>query len=331
MSGLLGTAALDFTSTHTGSFEIPKLKFAPPSPNGFVFGFLYRFLGVVLSVIFSTIVIFTFGLLTQWQFTSSVLACQIAIIAILTFTTEYFRVHVYELHFDKQHDESEALHPSGELSNAQHSLVAKAESRTSASESESSALLLDFCLAIVASIALAPSFLLLVLLVRLETGGPSLVATTRIGKGGKSFRLLRFRLFRVVDAEGETGLRTRAKRGHASVGFATPASRYLLASGLVNLPELLNVVRGEIALTGPPALPPHRVAALSPEIRERLLRLRPGIVGVRSVRFPAKESLPLDEMIVEELRFFERAGPSDILRLQAQVLRALAWRQFRGA
>ena len=123
---------------------------------------------------------------------------------------------------------------------------------------------LDRSAALALLVLLAPVFLVLAALVWRRLGRPLVFRQTRTGLRGAPFTLLKFRSM----AEGEAPDEARL----------TQFGRRLRASGLDELPQLVNVLRGEMSLIGPRPLPPAYLAHYSPRQAQRL-RVRPGIAG----------------------------------------------------
>lgn len=127
-------------------------------------------------------------------------------------------------------------------------------------------------------VALSP--LLLVVAVAIATGspGPVFFRQERIGRHGVPFRIFKFRTMR-VDAEAVGGQLT--VEGDPRI---TRVGRFLRASKLDELPQLINVVRGEMSLVGPrPEVP--RYVALYDDDQRRVLDVRPGITDPASIRY----------------------------------------------
>jgi lipopolysaccharide/colanic/teichoic acid biosynthesis glycosyltransferase len=123
---------------------------------------------------------------------------------------------------------------------------------------------LDVAAALVLLPLLAPVFALVALAVWLRLGRPLLFVQPRAGRGGQPFTLLKFRSMRPGAAPDAERL----------CGFG----RGLRASGLDELPQLLNVLRGEMSLVGPRPLPLAYLAHYSARQAQRL-RVRPGLLG----------------------------------------------------
>lgn len=123
---------------------------------------------------------------------------------------------------------------------------------------------LDLAGAGAALLLLSPLLLATALAVRLSLGRPVLFRQERAGRGGAPFTLLKFRSMR--EGPGEDAARL------------TPFGRHLRASALDELPQLLNVLRGEMSLVGPRPLPAAYTARYTVRQRQRL-RVRPGLAG----------------------------------------------------
>jgi lipopolysaccharide/colanic/teichoic acid biosynthesis glycosyltransferase len=133
-----------------------------------------------------------------------------------------------------------------------------------------------------------PILLILAVLIRLDSPGPALFRQVRRGRGGRPFRLLKFRTM-VVDAERRLVDLEPSNESAGGVLFklhhdprVTRLGRFLRHSSLDELPQLINVVRGEMSLVGPRPLQLRdceRLAAADPRGYVRRLRVRPGLTG----------------------------------------------------
>lgn len=142
----------------------------------------------------------------------------------------------------------------------------------------------DVILSVLALVVLSPLLLLVGLLVRLTSRGPVLYRAQRVGRDGVPFVLLKFRTM-VSDADRHGPAITTA--GDSRV---TPVGRLLRRAKLDELPQLVNVLRGEMSLVGPRPEAPRYVELYTPAQRE-ILRVRPGITSPASLRFRHEESL----------------------------------------
>lgn len=143
-------------------------------------------------------------------------------------------------------------------------------------------------------VAASPIMLVAALLVRASSRGPVLFRQFRVGHGGKNFTLLKFRT--MADRRPEPGLAV-TRRNDPRVTFV---GRFLRKFKLDELPQLVNIVRGEMSLVGPRPDVPGYYALLAPELRTVLL-VRPGATGAATLRFRNEEGLlaqvPQDELL----------------------------------
>lgn len=121
-------------------------------------------------------------------------------------------------------------------------------------------------------------------LIRLDSPGPIFFRQERIGLRGKSFKIFKFRTMR-VDADKLGGQLTVG--GDPRI---TRAGRFLRKSKLDELPQLFNVLQGEMSLVGPRPEVPKYVALYTPEQR-RVLEVRPGITDLASIEFRDENDL----------------------------------------
>ncbi len=132
--------------------------------------------------------------------------------------------------------------------------------------------LLDFLLASLGMLCVMPVFILVAILIRLDTPGPIFFRQRRVGQYGKPFHIFKFRT--MVDGAHKMGSRLTVKRDPR----VTRLGKLLRWSKLDELPQLLNVMRGEMSMIGPRPEDPHFVQYYSP-LQRQVLSLRPGIVG----------------------------------------------------
>ena len=129
-----------------------------------------------------------------------------------------------------------------------------------------------------ALVALAPALAAIAAAIRLGSPGPVLYRGVRAGRGGRPFDMLKFRT--MVDGAERMGVSSTAEDDRR----ITRVGRFLRRIKLDELPQLLNVLRGEMSLVGPRPQVPWAVARYSPEER-RVLSVRPGITDPASLRF----------------------------------------------
>lgn len=142
---------------------------------------------------------------------------------------------------------------------------------------------LDLSLAVPAIILLAPLLLAIAIAVRLSMGPPVLFRHERVGRDGRVFRLLKFRSMRSSPA----GAPEITSAGDARV---TPLGRLLRRIKLDELPQLFNVIRGEMSLVGPRPEVSRYVALYTAEQR-RVLEAPPGLTDPASLTFRDEEEI----------------------------------------
>lgn len=133
-------------------------------------------------------------------------------------------------------------------------------------------------------ILLSPLLLILAVWVMLDSRGPALYRGPRVGKEGRPIHIFKFRTMVHDAAYNGTGLTTR------NDARITRAGRVLRRTKLDELPQLLNVLYGEMSLVGPRPEDPRYVDFYTPE-QLRVLEVKPGLTGVASLQFRNEESL----------------------------------------
>lgn len=159
-----------------------------------------------------------------------------------------------------------------------------------------------------------PLLLLLIVVVRLTSRGPGIYRQTRVGLAGRHFQLYKLRSMR-VDAEAGTGAVWAQLRGDPRV---TPFGRFLRATHLDELPQLFNVLNGEMGLVGPrPERPEftHKLALEIPGYMERHA-VRPGITGLAQINLPPDTDLDsVRRKLLLDLQYIRTGGLSVDLRI----------------
>lgn len=148
-----------------------------------------------------------------------------------------------------------------------------------------------------------PFMVLVALAVWLETGAPIFYSQTRVGQGGRTFEVVKFRSMR-VDAEGDGKARWATKNDDRT----TRVGRFIRLTRLDELPQLFNVLRGDMSFVGPRPERPQFVDQLNQEIRYYDIRhsVKPGLTGWAQLRYPygasvrdAEEKLKFDLFYVK--------------------------------
>ncbi len=161
--------------------------------------------------------------------------------------------------------------------------------------------LLDIVIATAALVVLAIPLLVIGLLVRLTSRGPALFRQERMGIDGSRFSIMKFRSM-VDDAERDSGpVWTRANDARV-----TPLGRFLRRSNLDELPQLWNVLRGDMSLVGPRPERPHFVEQFKQRIPQYMLRhkVKAGMTGWAQVN-GWRGDTALDKRIEYDLYYIE--------------------------
>ncbi|HVN22937.1 MAG TPA: sugar transferase [Syntrophorhabdales bacterium] len=151
--------------------------------------------------------------------------------------------------------------------------------------------LFDISLSSLGLIVSLPLWLIIPLAIKSEDGGPIFYFQDRTGKGGRIFKLLKFRSM-IVDAEKETG----AIQATADDPRVLKIGRLLRATAMDELPQLVNILKGDMSFVGPRALRPHEQEVFGRKDvlaidqipgHDRRLTVTPGLTGLAQVYLPA--------------------------------------------
>jgi lipopolysaccharide/colanic/teichoic acid biosynthesis glycosyltransferase len=181
----------------------------------------------------------------------------------------------------------------------------------------------DVALAGAALVVASPLLGLAALAVKLEDGGPVLYRQTRVGRDGEDFELLKLRTM-VVGAE-TMGAGLAVNEGDSRI---TRVGRALRKLSLDELPQLWNVVRGDMSVVGPRPTLRYQVERYTPHQRRRL-DVKPGITGWAQVH--GRASLPWEERIELDVWYVEHRSPRLELKILAKTPLALFGGTYKGA
>ncbi|MCR4337394.1 MAG: exopolysaccharide biosynthesis polyprenyl glycosylphosphotransferase [Candidatus Omnitrophica bacterium] len=147
---------------------------------------------------------------------------------------------------------------------------------------------IDILLSLLALIILSPIALLIALLIKCTSSGPIFFTQIRVGREGKLFEMYKFRSMK-VNAEKESGP-VWAKENDPRL---IPVGKFLRKSHLDEIPQFINVLRGDMSIVGPRPERPVFVEKLSNEIQDYKYRLnvKPGITGLAQVRHRYDETI----------------------------------------
>jgi lipopolysaccharide/colanic/teichoic acid biosynthesis glycosyltransferase len=142
---------------------------------------------------------------------------------------------------------------------------------------------LDVLLAALGLVLLSPLLAFIALRVKLDAPGPVFFRQERVGRGGRLFRIHKFRTMRA----------TGSGPGITAAGDAriTASGRWLRRSKLDELPQLLDVLRGDMSLVGPRPEVPRYMALYPDAVRRAVLSVRPGMTDRAAIEFRDEERL----------------------------------------
>jgi len=184
---------------------------------------------------------------------------------------------------------------------------------------------LDVFVSLVAIIVLSPVAALLAVAIRLDTPGPIIFWQQRAGRGGRPFRMFKFRT--MIDGAEDmlAELVTFDKLDEPMFKLrddprVTRVGRILRRTSLDELPQLINVLRGEMSLVGPRPEQIDLVSRYSPEERVRLA-VKPGLTG--PMQISGRGELTLDERVAVEREYIENLTLGRDLRILAMTMSAV--------
>jgi lipopolysaccharide/colanic/teichoic acid biosynthesis glycosyltransferase len=172
----------------------------------------------------------------------------------------------------------------------------------------------DLVLSAIAGVLLAPVLVCLAILVRLNLGSPVLFTQVRPGFKGRPFRIIKFRT--MLDRSDASG------RPLSDKERLTPFGRFLRSTSLDELPELWNVIRGEMSLVGPRPLLMEYLELYSPE-QMRRHDVLPGITGWAQVN--GRNAITWEQKFALDAWYADHRS----LWLDATILALTAWRVLR--
>jgi len=145
--------------------------------------------------------------------------------------------------------------------------------------------LLDIAGSICGLLLLWPLMCIIAIFVWLDSPGPMVFKQVRVGLRGRIFTIYKFRTMYVAGKDRVAGITV------AGDTRITPSGRILRKLKLDELPQLLNVLRGEMSLVGPRPELPEYVRLYPPESYQRVLSVRPGITDLASIEFRSEEAV----------------------------------------
>lgn len=182
--------------------------------------------------------------------------------------------------------------------------------------------LLDLALLVPALLIAVPIIAVVALLVLADSGRPVFFRQRRVGRGGVPFQILKFRTMR-PDSE-RSGLLTTGDDDRV-----TRLGRRLRRLKLDELPQLWNVLRGDMSFVGPRPEVERYVALYPPELKARILALRPGITDLASIEFRNEsdlmrngdpERIYVEHILPAKLAYYARYCEERSLRMDLAII-----------
>jgi exopolysaccharide production protein ExoY len=198
---------------------------------------------------------------------------------------------------------------------------------------------LDILLVLLAAPGVGALFLAVGFYIKLVSRGPILFVQERVGFGGRRFRCLKFRTMRADNSSGvhvshltELMKSNRPMQKLDAIGDTRiiPLGRLLRASGLDEVPQLINVLRGEMSLVGPRPCTPYEYGLYRPWHKERCTVL-PGLTGLWQVN--GKNKTTFEQMMRLDIRYARTPSLGQDLKIIAWTIPALlgqVWDQWQN-
>ena len=168
--------------------------------------------------------------------------------------------------------------------------------------------IIDVCGSIVGIILVSPLLLTIMIIIKIDSKGPIIFSQERVGRDGKHFKMYKFRSMK-LDAESELDY-LKEKNEMSGPMFkmredprVTKIGKFIRRTSMDELPQLINVLKGEMSLVGPRPSLPNEVSEFEPWMLQRL-QVKPGLTCYWQVRgrndIGFKEWMELDCKYVEE-------------------------------
>jgi len=188
----------------------------------------------------------------------------------------------------------------------------------------------DVTICVLLLVTLAPLFLMIALLIKLTSPGPVFFRQTRMGHGKRPFEILKFRtmvqnaehLMAQVEHLNETQGPTFKLKNDPRI---TPAGKFLRKTSLDEIPQLINVVVGEMSLVGPRPLPLRDYEGFSQDWHRRRFSVKPGITCLWQIM--GRSSIGFDEWMALDMRYIDQWSVWLDIKILFQTIPAV----FRGS
>jgi len=166
----------------------------------------------------------------------------------------------------------------------------------------------DFLFCFILLIILSPVFLIISIMIKTDTKGPVYFKQRRIGRLNRHFDIIKFRTMR-ADAPGDVPSANLKNPGE----YITKTGKFLRRTSLDELPQIINVIKGDMSLIGPRPALYNQYDLIAARDRANLHRLYPGITGLAQVN--GRDELPIPKKVKFDTEYAERMS----LALDAKI------------
>ena len=180
--------------------------------------------------------------------------------------------------------------------------------------------LFDMAASGIGLLLLAPLLLALAVWIKCDSAGPVFFLQERVGLHGKLFRIIKFRSMRQNNSGPQITVGADAR--------ITRSGRFIRAYKLDELPQLINVLLGDMSLVGPRPEVPRYVALYPADVRDEVLSVRPGMTDLASVQYRSESDL-LASSSDPELTYTTVILPAKLALYQQYVRRRSLWLDVR--
>ena len=188
--------------------------------------------------------------------------------------------------------------------------------------------MLDVSIALIMLVVLAPVMAIVALAVRLDSNGPIIFRQTRVGKDHRPFTFYKFRsMYHNADTRVHQQFVKNLINGTPTDGYkinsdkrVTRVGKFMRKTSLDELPQLVNIVKGDMSLVGPRPPIPYEVAEYK-EWHHRRLDVLPGLTGMWQVM--GRSEVSFDEMVAMDIAYVEQRSLRTDLALLAQTVPAV--------
>jgi lipopolysaccharide/colanic/teichoic acid biosynthesis glycosyltransferase len=180
----------------------------------------------------------------------------------------------------------------------------------------------DVFLSLIALVLTAPLWILVLLILRVESAAPVMTRSHRVGKHGRMIKVWEFRTALAEPDAMET-------IGGCHGEQITRVGAILRRLGIARWPLLLNVIRGDFSLVGPRVEMPRYVGCYPTEVRRSVLSIKPGLIDLATINFQQEAELMAD-LIGDELEevYVEKILPVRLEYAQQYVAQQTLWLDF---